>query len=285
MKRPVINLWKLAVFVGILAFPPLTFGGPKVFVTNYALKFFSERIGGENITVVFPVPEGMSPVFWMPNRRTVGAMQKADLIIINGANFEKWLMMVSLPPSKVVNTSAGFRNQYIYVPDAITHSHGAEGKHSHPGIRHTTWIDFRLAVKQARAIEKALSKRVPEMKTEFEKRYLSLEKDLLALDTRVRKVLGNDCSQPLLASHPEYDYFARGYSLNLKSVLWFPKVMPDPGQWKTLEGILHEHPAKWMIWEGEPIKEVSRKLHAMEIKSIVLWKIWSGSLNSQREEG
>ena len=45
--------------------------------------------------------------------------------------------------------------------------------------------------------------------------------------------------------------------------------MPDPGQWKTLEGILHEHPAKWMIWEGEPIKEVSRKLHAMEIKSIV----------------
>ena len=73
----------------------------------------------------------------------------------------------------------------------------------------------------------------------------------------------------MLASHPVYDYFARCYSLNLKSVLWALKLIPDLDQWKGLEKILARHPAKWMIWEGGPIKESVKGLRSMGINSLV----------------
>jgi len=135
--------------------------------------------------------------------------------------------------------------------------------HSHAGTRYTTRIDFQLAAKQPQAIKKALAKLLPDLENELEANYRALEKDLMALDKRVREIVARNGNRPLLASHPVYDYFARCYSLNLKSVLWAPKIIPDLDQWKGLEKILARHPAKWMIWEGGPIKESVERLRSM----------------------
>lgn len=269
MKKKAIGLFGFFVILTASAFPNSALAKPKVYVTNYPLKYFSERVAGESVEVVFPVPRNLNPIFWMPDPATVCAMQKADLIILNGATFEKWLMMVSLPKSKLVDTSIGFKDQYIKIPHAVTHSHGPQGEHSHSGVRHTTWLDFHLAANQAKAIEKALSRLLPDLKTEFENNYLALEKDLMELDRRFGQVFAKDCNQRFLASHPVYDYLARRYSLNLKSLLWSPGVMPSPSQWKKLRDLLNEHPAKWMIWEEKPIKESSKKLNTMGIQSLV----------------
>ena len=39
--------------------------------------------------------------------------------------------------------------------------------------------------------------------------------------------------------------------------------------WTKLEEKVKEHPAKWMIWEGEPLPESVAKLKEMGIESIV----------------
>lgn len=242
---------------------------PKIYVTNYPLKYFVERIAGECANVVFPVPDGLDPIFWMPGSEILSDMQKADLIILNGATYEKWLALVSLPPSKLVDTSIGFKDLYIQAPDSITHSHGPQGEHSHRGIRHTTWLDFYLAAKQAKAIEKALSRLLPDLKDELWNRYLALEKDLIELDEKFSQIFAKISNQRFLASYPEYCYLARRYSLNLKSLLWSPEVMPSSEQWKDVRDLLNKHPAKWMIWEKEPIKESSNKLSIMGIRNLV----------------
>ena len=36
-----------------------------------------------------------------------------------------------------------------------------------------------------------------------------------------------------------------------------------------LNRILKEHPANWMIWEGEPIKESTQRLQAVGIDSLM----------------
>ncbi len=33
---------------------------------------------------------------------------------------------------------------------------------------------------------------------------------------------------------------------------WEPDESPTPEQWAELKQLLTQHPAKWMIWEGEP---------------------------------
>ena len=73
----------------------------------------------------------------------------------------------------------------------------------------------------------------------------------------------------LVASHPVYQYFARRYKLNLEAVLWEPDVYPDEGMWRDLKKLLSNHPAKWMIWEGDPLSKSVKKLQKLGVKSIV----------------
>ncbi|MCK5138752.1 MAG: zinc ABC transporter substrate-binding protein, partial [Thermodesulfovibrionia bacterium] len=155
-----------------------------IYTVNYPLKYFAERIAGEYATVVFPAPRDVDPAYWMPDRKTISDYQNADLILLNGAHYAKWVEKVSLPRSKMVNTSRKFKDQYIFIKEAVTHSHGPKGKHAHEDAAFTIWLDLDLATKQAKAIEKALSRKRPAFKPTFEKNYAYLERDLLVLDSK-----------------------------------------------------------------------------------------------------
>jgi zinc transport system substrate-binding protein len=242
---------------------------PTVYVVNYPLKYFTQRLAGDHVQVVLPAPPDEDPAFWKPDVKTIAAFQSADLIVINGATYAKWLQQTSLPKAKVVNTSAAFQDQYIQIKSSITHSHGPAGRHSHTGTAFTTWLNFRFAVQQAKAIETALSRLLPAQQPTFAKQYASLEKDLMALDTRLETLVASRRTQPLVASHPVYQYFATRYGLNLQSVLWEPEVMPADDQWNRLQALLAKHPAKWMIWEGEPMAASVQKLQSLGVQSLV----------------
>jgi zinc transport system substrate-binding protein len=240
-----------------------------IHVVNYPLKYFAQRIAGEHATVVFPAPPDEDPAYWMPDAKTISAYQQADLILLNGANYAKWIAKVTLPRSRMVNTSAGFKDQYIEAAEILTHTHGAEGEHAHEALAFTTWIDFSLAAKQAKAIARALSHKRPDLEDTFQRNYEALEKDLVKLDRDMRALASKDPSKPFIVSHPVYDYLARGYSLKIKSVHWEPDEVPVDRQLMELQNILQDHPAKWMIWEGEPAKESVERLKGMGIESLV----------------
>ena len=240
-----------------------------VYVVNYPLKYFAERIGGEQINVVLPAPTGIDPADWIPAIPTIAAYQQADLILINGAGYAKWVDKVSLPRSKVVDTSKKFKDRYITIEGATTHSHGPQGEHAHENIAFTTWLDFSLAAHQAKAITTALSRKRPDLKDVFQKNYQKLEQDLLKLDQDLKTLISKDPSRPLVVSHPVYDYFARRYGLNIKNVHWEPDEIPTNEQMLELKSILKEHPAQWMIWEGKPMKESAEKLKTIGLDSLV----------------
>jgi len=243
---------------------------PTVAVVNYPLKYFAERIAGNHVNVIFPIPADIDPAFWIPEPEGVLAFQSADLILLNGATYSKWLDKVTLPRGKMVNTSRAFKDQYIPVKDSPTHSHGPEGAHVHAGLAFTTWIDFQQAIQHAEAIRDALARLAPEQKNDFEARFSALKGDLLTLNRRMKEIVTNERAHPLVASHPVYAYFARRYGVNIQSVLWEPEEFPSAEQWTQLKGILKEHPAKWIIWEGEPNPDSVDKLKSMGVKSLVV---------------
>jgi len=240
-----------------------------VYAVNYPLKYFAQRIAGGHANVVFPAPADEDPAFWFPEPETIAAFQKAGLILLNGAGYARWVDKASLPRSKVLDTSAGFKDQYIKVEGAVTHSHGAEGKHAHEGVAFTTWIDFDLATKQAGVIANALAQMRPDLQDDLQSNYAMLARDLKEIDGAIKEVVSKNPSQPLIGSHPVYDYFSRRYGLTMKSVHWEPDEVPSDAQWAELQGILKVHPAKWMIWEGKPMQASVDKLEAAGIKSLV----------------
>ncbi len=260
------------VIVGLILFSTATAGESEkltIYVVNYPLSYFAQRIAGGKADVVFPAPPNEDPAYWMPDAKTISDYQQADLVLLNGANYAKWIDKVTLPRFRMVNTSANFKNDYIEAAEIVTHSHGAEGEHAHEAVAFTTWIDFSLAIKQAKAIAQVLSRKEPALEDVFLRNYDELEKDLLKLDRDTKALVSKDSSKPFIVSHPVYDYLARGYGLNVKSVHWEPDKAPTDKQLLELRNILKDHPAKWVIWEGEPVKESVEKLKVMGIESLV----------------
>jgi len=268
-----LTLRKILIINIVIFFFAINSGGAAdkltVYVVNYPLQYFAERIGGEHVNVVFPAPADIDPAYWMPDAKTISDYQTADLILLNGAGYAKWINKATLPQFRMVNTSAGFKEQYIETAEILTHSHGSEGEHAHESLAFTTWIDFSLAARQAKAIAEALSRKRPEMKDGFQKNFQELEQDLLKLDRNLTDLVSKDPSRPLVVSHPVYDYFARRYGLNTKSVHWEPDEIPTNDQMLELNRILKEHPAKWMIWEGIPTKKSVERLQVIGVESLV----------------
>ncbi len=241
----------------------------QIYVVNYPLQYFAERIGGDYGDVFFPAPTDIDPAFWSPGRGVVRQYQKADIILLNGADYAKWIDKVTLPKSKLVDTSRSFKSDYIPLEDTATHSHGPAGEHAHTGVAFTTWLDPLFAIKQAYSIKEELIKLMPGQKEYFLNNYEALKSDLQELDRRIETIVSTDPTKPLLSSHPIYQYFAKRYSLNLQSVHWEPDEVPGPDQLQELNIILENHPAKWMIWEDTPMKETDEKLKSLGIRSIV----------------
>ena len=240
-----------------------------VYTVNYPLQYFAQRIGGEQVSVHFPAPADVDPAFWQPDADTIGRYQRADLILLNGAGYAKWVNKVSLPRLKQVDTSRGFRDQHIEISTGLSHSHGPGGEHSHAGTVSTTWLDPVLAAQQAEAIRDALSKQRPDRSREFSENYAVLRAELEALDKALGEVVAKQPGQPLLASHPVYQYLARRYGLNLESVQLEPGVVPTESQWQTLKELTLRHPARWMLWEGRPERETVERLQNLMVQSIV----------------
>ncbi len=240
-----------------------------VYVVNYPLMYFAERIGGEHVEVVFPAPSVGDPAHWQPDATTVAKYQSADLIVRNGATYAKWMEMVTLPQSKVVDTSAAFADRLITIENAITHSHGPEGDHTHGETAFTTWLDPGLAALQAEAVAAAISAARPAAAGAIDANLVALRADLEALDRRIEGIAAGWGDMPLLASHPVYEYFARRYGLNLESVHFEPDQVPDERAWSELEALVARHRAQWMIWEAEPLPEVRDRLDAMGIGVVV----------------
>jgi zinc transport system substrate-binding protein len=210
-----------------------------VITVNYPLAYFAERILGDRGNVSFPAPPDVDPAYWSPEPADITAYQQADLILANGAGYAAWL------------------------------THGPTGDHSHGGAAFTTWLDFDLATAQAAAVADAIVAARPAHEAEFRAAFNALAADIERLDAdlmAVAKALGD---QPVLFSHPVYQYLERRYNLHAISVHWEPDEVPEEAQWRELQSVLQRHPAKIMIWEAEPLGETRRRLAGLGVQSVV----------------
>jgi len=240
-----------------------------VYTVNYPLWYFSERIGGAHTDVHFPAPLDVDPAFWSPNVETIAAYQRADLIILNGANYAKWVGRVSLPRLRLVDTSSSFSDRLIAEQGSVSHNHGPGGEHAHSGTAFTTWLDFNQAIQQAEAILEALQRKRPDASDYFAENFKSLEQDLLALDTEMLSFSEKVAGRRFMASHPIYQYLARRYRFKLGAMIWEPEEFPSEEQWQRFSQRLKQQPVQWMLWEGEPLEKTRRKLSEMDVSVVV----------------
>ncbi len=235
---------------------------------NYPLHYFATRLATESFDLQYLVDPEVDPAFWKPKDADLTAFQKADLILLNGATYEKWMKTVSLPSAKMLDTSKAFAKTYLKT-EGKEHRHGDGTVHSHAGTAFTTWIDFSQASQQAEAIATRFKEMQPGSAEKIDANLVALKSDLDALDASMKAFGEKWGNEALVASHPIYQYLARAYELKIEAIEWEPAMEIKGKDLSDLKKILAKHPAKWMIWEDEPTAENITAVNALGLKSVV----------------
>ncbi len=249
--------------------PAVEVPGLTVYTVNYPLAYFAERILGDAGDVVFPAPADGDPAYWSPGPDDIAGFQSADIILLNGAGYADWVGNATLPRSKLVDTTAAVTDKLIEIENAVTHTHGPTGDHSHDETAFTTWLDPGIALAQARAVLEALVGLRPGEEASFQERFDALAADLDELGQGMEAIAALLGDRPLLFSHPVYQYLEKRYNLNGFSLHWEPDADPGERQWRGLQSVLQDHPATLMIWEAEPLPEVRQRLADLGVDSVV----------------
>jgi zinc transport system substrate-binding protein len=262
------SLAHLALILFVTAIP--AFGQKKTVVqsTNYPLHYFAERLATDAFDLSYVVDPEIDPAFWKPGKSDVGAFQKADLILKNGADYEKWMKRVSLKTSPQVDTSKAFAGKFLKAPGK-EHRHGDGSVHSHAGTAFTTWIDLSQAALQAEAIAIRFKQSQPDTAAKIDENLAALLADLSELDGRLKAFGKAWGEKPLVASHPIYQYFARAYGLKIEGIEWEPEMEIKDSDLAELKAILAKHPANWMIWEDAPSEANIAAVAELGLKSVV----------------
>jgi zinc transport system substrate-binding protein len=194
----------------------------RIVVTSQPLFELTQAIVSDHAKIERVFPNGRTPRLWRPLRRDGQALQAASLILFSGAGYEPWKVRLSLPVSRITDTSAGYVDLLITVPDAVTHRHGPEGEHSHAGLIWATWLDPDLLAAQVTSCRSALSRLLPDKDADFSTaaaklnaRIVEITKRLDDLKTRVPST-----EFRLFSDGPQALYLTRRLGCQLTYLYW-----------------------------------------------------------------
>lgn len=237
-----------------------------VMATSYPIAWVAERLCEPDVDVVLPLPSGADPVFWQPSREELERYRRAALVVANGARFEHWISLASLPASRLVQSADGFPDEWLRYRTQ-THSHGPHGKHTHQGVDGHTFMDPALLKRQARAVQAALARAFPELDTR--ERMRALEHDLDELGDELEGLGQELAGVDLIASHPAWNYLLRLWGREASSVPLDPEAPLDPKDLETLRAALHPGRPAVVLWELPPPEDTVARLEELGVRSAV----------------
>ncbi len=235
---------------------------------NYPLHYFAERIATDSFSIDYLVAPEVDPAFWEPDDKALVAFQKADIVIRNGADYAKWMQVVTLPSTTMVDTSRAFSDRLIKV-EGGAHSHGDGAVHSHAGVAFTTWIDFSQAAMQAEAIAKRMTRYAPAEAKKIAENLAALKADLGELDQKMKSLAEKLRDRSFAVSHPIYQYWSRAYGIKIDALEWEPDMKLGEKEIADLKAVIAKSNPQWMIWEGTPGDENVKALAQLGLSSLV----------------
>jgi zinc transport system substrate-binding protein len=231
---------------------------PVVQTAFYPTTYFVERMAKGLVRVECRLPPDVDPAFWLPDEAAIVAFQSADLVVLNGAEFERFRWLVSLAATRTVFAAEGFRDQWMQVENAVVHSHGGGALHTHQGLNGHTWVDPMNAIAEVEAIRRALVRRLPVAAATMDARAAELTRDLDALDRDFAAL--DRPRQVLYLSHPAWNYLARRHGWPVEDLTLDPLTMPTPEQIAAAKVSLSARPGSHILWESEPSPAVALRI-------------------------
>ena len=182
-------------------------GEPLVFVSIEPLRYFTERIGGNEFEVRVLVAPDQSPATYEPTTRQMAALAGSKAIFTVGVPMERALvprLRRSMPAVRVVDTREGIE-LIEFESSHREHGHGATDPH--------IWLDPARARVMAHNIYSVLAAIEPGLEPFLAGNLRALNADLDLLAAELAELLAPVRGREFVVFHPAYGYFADAFEL------------------------------------------------------------------------
>lgn len=201
-------------------------GKIKVVTTSYALSYFIEKIGGDNVEVVFQLTG--NPHHFELTQADASVISKASLFMnVDAGDYKaigEQIMNVS-KDMKYINVAEGMQ----FLESDHTHSHDEHEEHdhsdeaehdheNHDAMDPHVWLDPVRMQKVAENIEHALVNADDAHKEAYQTNGKEMQKQLKELYETMKEELAGTEEKSFLVSHGAYVYLAERFHLNQKSI-------------------------------------------------------------------
>jgi zinc transport system substrate-binding protein len=177
-----------------------------VYTSVYPMYDFTQKIGGDKIKLKNLVPPGTEPHDWEPTPSDIAALEKADVLIYNGAGMEPWLDKVL----KSINTEKIEKVEATKGLNLLNNPAEADNLVKDPHV----WLDPMLAKQEMGAIKNALVSADPTNQAYYEKNYNDNAAQLDQLDKEYKAAVTQFSKKDIVVAHQAFSYLCNAYGLN-----------------------------------------------------------------------
>lgn len=191
-----------------------------VYTSFYTMYDFASKIGGDRVELHNLVPTGTEPHDWEPSPKDILSIEKADVLVYNGAGMEDWI-------EKILSSIRNEKLEVVEVSKDITllkddqeeheeessSEEGQENEDEHLENDPHIWLNPLLAKKQMEAIKNAFVKADPSNKDYYEKNYVDNAKKLDDLDSEYKEALSKYTKRDIIVAHKAFGYLCEAYGL------------------------------------------------------------------------
>ncbi|SHN58756.1 zinc transport system substrate-binding protein [Paenibacillus sp. ov031] len=264
-------------------------------VSFYPMYEFTKNVAGDLANVHTLVPAGMEPHDWEPTPQDIASIEKADVLVYNGAGMESWIDQVtdSLSNAKLIQVEASHgidllegseeeEHDHEHADTTDTHDHADEATaeehnhdhdaeaeeghththdHDHGGLDPHVWLSPALAVKEVRNIEAGLAQAAPEHAEQFKQNADAYVAKLEALDQDFKAAVADSKRKDFITQHAAFGYLAKEYGLQQVPIAGLsPEQEPSAAQMASVIDFAKEHQVKTIFFETLVSSKVSETI-------------------------
>ena len=208
--------------------------GLDVVASFYPIVEFTRAVAGERARVSALVPPGVEPHDWDPSPPDLARVEKARVLVYNGAGLEPWVD--KLPRGRglvVVKAVEGL---------PIRDAGGAPDPH--------VWLDPVLAQAMVDNIRAGLAVADPAGAAAFEANAQALKGRLAALHQQHEAGLRTCARRDVVTTHSAFGYLARRYGLSVVPLAGVaPESEPSPARLAAIVRFARERKVKYIFLE------------------------------------
>lgn len=231
----------------------------QVYTSFYPMYDFTSKIAGDKVDVINLVPSGMEPHDWEPSTEDIANLEKADMLIYNGAGMEHWVEDVTKSLSNkdivLVEASEGIdlMEGHHHHDEEGEEAHEHEGEEAHEdehSLDPHVWTSIKNAKKEMENIKNALVKADAANAEYYEANFKMYSEKFDELDKKYETEIAKLPNKNIVVSHEAFGYLCKEYGLTQVGIEGLsPDSEPNPKRMAEIVEFVKENNVKVIFFE------------------------------------